>query len=170
MKKLKLPFKAVKVKYVERRYKHLKPEKLTILLAIGKVKAVAKKYPKAVVVGADTLVVINNIVLGKPNSHKNTFKMLKMLNNQTCKIYTGLVVYNGQNRKMFSYVKTAKVVFKNNPDSVLLKYAQTKEPMDKAGAFAIQDQGRKLIKKIIGDRDSVIGLPVRELKLILKQI
>jgi septum formation protein len=170
LKEAGLKFKAIDTGYVEKTYKHMSPEKLVEFLALGKAKAGAKKYPKAIIVAADTIVVYKGKVFGKPHTPKKAKEMLRELSGSAHNIFTGLAVLDAKSKKVFSHIEKVKVYFKNLSGKTIDWYVATGEPLDKAGAYAVHQLGGKLVKKKVGDRTAAIGLPVRKLKKILKSL
>lgn len=142
------------------------PEEIVMDLAERKSKFVATKYPHAFVIGADTIVVCDGDILGKPKTQTDAFCMLKKLSGQTHSVFTGVSIYSPTGHVTF-FEKT-DVVFWELTDAEINGYIDTNEPLDKAGAYGIQGLGRLLVKKVNGDYFSVVGLPlsrtVRELK------
>ena len=120
-----------------------------------------KDHKDALVIGADTIVKINNQVLGKPRSYEQAKKMLEILSNNTHEVVTGVTILNGDKKETFSNV--AKVTFYPLTEQEIDEYIKTNEPMDKAGAYAIQGLGAKFIKSIEGDFYTIMGLPIAEL-------
>ena len=116
-----------------------------------------------VVIGADTVVSYKGKILGKPADHEEAAAMLRMLNGGTHQVYTGVTVIcvkNGyRTEKVFH--ECTDVVFREVPDEDIIEYASSEEPMDKAGAYAIQGSWGKNIREIHGDYDNVVGLPVK---------
>lgn len=141
---------------------------------------------KYLVIGADTVVAVDGMILGKPKSEEDAFDMLKLLQGRTHEVYTGVTFAWNDNKKIddkdfFNYkialtTKTfsecTKVTFCHMTDSEIRNYIATKEPMDKAGAYGIQGQCAMYISKIEGDYNNVVGLPIarvyHEMKDILK--
>lgn len=121
----------------------------------------------AVVVGADTIVVVNNEVLGKPKNEEDAKRMLKLLQGNMHHVITGVTILSNNESETFSNV--SEVYFIPLTDEEIEEYIKTKEPMDKAGAYAIQGIGAKFIKKINGDFYSIMGLPLSELGLKIKK-
>ena len=139
-------------------------------IAFRKGEAVYKTYPNDLVVSADTIVVLNNKILGKPIDKDDAYKMLKKLSNKTHYVLTGYAIhYKG--RVKVDYVKT-KVVFLKLSDELILNYIKTGSPLDKAGAYGIQDSSEELpiIKNIIGSYDNVVGFPVKEIKEAIEEV
>lgn len=114
-----------------------------------------------IVIGADTVVAIDNTILGKPADESDARRMLKMLSGRTHSVFTGVTVLNGEDRDTFS-VET-RVTFHELSQDDIDRYISTGEPMDKAGAYGIQGCGALLVKCINGDYFNVVGLPISEL-------
>jgi septum formation protein len=127
-------------------------------LSSRKAKAVSKKYPGSYVIGADTVVVLDGTILGKPQDKAEAFSMLKALSGRTHAVYTGVSIIAPGKETNFN-VKT-DVVFWELTDDEINAYINTGEPFDKAGAYGIQGQGSVFVKEIKGDYFSVVGLPV----------
>jgi len=138
----------------------LKPEINAMSIAFQKAFSVGKKYENKTIIAADTIVTIDNKILGKPKNEIEAIEMLKLLNNKRHFVYTGLALINlNQGIKIVDYEKT-EVVFKNNSIKTLEAYIKTKEPFGKAGAYAIQGKGGLLVDYFIGSFFNVIGLPI----------
>jgi septum formation protein len=147
----------------------LTPDEIVMELASRKAKAVGASKgqgPQSFIIGADTVVVLDGRVLGKPKDSTEAFDMLKALSGNTHSVYTGVAIIAPEKEEKF-YVKT-DVVFWELSDEEIRAYIDTGEPFDKAGAYGIQGFGCMLVKEIKGDYFSVVGLPVsrtvRELK------
>ncbi len=136
-------------------------------LALKKSRYVAEKHPvDDVVIGCDTGVFINDIMLGKPKDKEQAKEMLKILSGRTHKVITGCsIFYKGHN---ISFSEVTEVEFYHLTESDIDEYIATGEPMDKSGAYGIQGKGALLVKKIKGDYYNVVGLPVGALKQKLK--
>ena len=122
---------------------------------------VFKDNKDALVIGSDTIVKINNEVLGKPKTYEDAKKMLKALSNNTHEVVTGVTILKDDKVETFSSI--AKVTFYPLTEQEIDEYIKTNEPMDKAGAYAIQGIGAKFIKTIDGDYYTIMGLPIGEL-------
>lgn len=132
------------------------------ILAKRKGQPIAKQYPDAVVISADTIVVIDGIILGKPKSEVDAERMLKMLSGKTHQVITGVCIMHNKTEHIFA--DTTDVTFKNLSDLEIQKYIATGEPMDKAGSYGLQGDGSKFVDNINGDQFNVIGLPVSDVK------
>ena len=139
-------------------------------LAAAKAVDVALKCPKSWVIGADTIVSIDQSILGKPGSVDDAQNMLRHLSGRTHQVYTGYcVLCRSQDRQFLDVVKT-DVQFKNLTTDEINWYIHTREPFDKAGAYAIQGLGTFLVKRINGSYTNVVGLPVCEvIELLIRE-
>lgn len=126
------------------------------------------KGDKLPVIAADTLVVIDNIVLGKPHNQSDAQVMLKRLSGRSHQVMTGVAVYY-QGKKL-GKVCVTDVVFRQLSEQEISSYVSTGEPLDKAGAYGIQGRGALLVEKIDGCYNNVVGLPLSMLYLMLKEI
>lgn len=132
-------------------------------LSNAKAQDVAARFPDCWVIGADTIVFIDNMVLGKPENIRAARNMLQRLNGQTHQVYTGYTLHcTAAGRQITAAVRT-DVAFKQLSDAEIEWYIQTEEPFDKAGAYAIQGLGSFLVRSICGSYTNVVGLPVCEL-------
>jgi septum formation protein len=138
------------------------PENLVKTLAEAKAKNVAEAYPESWVIGADTIVLINGEILGKPESKEAARQMIQRLNGQTHEVYTGYAICCEALKTCLSGVEKTEVHFKNLSELEIEWYIQTEEPFDKAGAYAIQGLGSFLVRRICGSYTNVVGLPVCE--------
>ncbi len=139
-----------------------KPENYVKVLAEAKASDVSKSYPESWVIGADTIVVIDGIILGKPDSKEQARTMLKRLSGKTHHVYTGYCICCRAKERSFSDTVKTDVLFKNLADNEIEWYINTSEPFDKAGAYAIQGLGTFIVKSIKGSYTNVVGLPVCE--------
>ena len=136
-------------------------------LAEAKANDIFRLYPENVIIGADTIVVIDGTILGKPRSKDQARDMLKKLSGQTHQVFTGFCVKYPGDDNGYSDTVTTDVIFKNLTEKEIEWYIHTQEPFDKAGAYAIQGLGTFLVKKINGSYTNVVGLPVCEIIEIL---
>lgn len=137
---------------------------------LAKIKAVdiAAKHKDVVVIGADTCVIAEDEILGKPKDRADAFRMIKLLSGKTHSVITGCaVVYKGITN---SFSVETKVEFYNLSDTEIEEYVNSSEPYDKAGAYAIQGKASLFVKKIVGSYFNVVGLPIAELNIKLKEI
>lgn len=135
-------------------------------LACKKALAVAKEYENDLVIGCDTSVIIDDIILGKPKDDSDAYNMLKLLSGRNHKVITGCcLVCNG---KTLSFSCVSKVKFYDLSDTEIKEYVKTGECNDKAGAYGIQGKGSLLVEKIDGDYFNIVGLPVSMLNRYIK--
>jgi septum formation protein len=138
------------------------PEKLVKTLAEAKARDVAGVYPESWVIGADTIVLIHDEILGKPDSPETARRMIQQLSGQTHQVFTGYAIYCEANKTCISGVEKTDVHFRRLSPQEIEWYIQTDEPYDKAGGYAIQGLGSFLVKRICGSYSNVVGLPVCE--------
>ncbi len=141
------------------------PEEIPAILAEQKALAVAKDHPEDIVIGSDTIVVLDGVVFGKPKSEAQAHEMLRTLSGRKHTVYTGVAV--AEKGEVRSFVQQTKVEFYEFSDEFIDKYIATGDPMDKAGAYGIQGKGAVLVKGIEGDYFNVMGLPIAELARFL---
>lgn len=111
---------------------------------------------RTLAIGSDTIVVIDDAVLGKPRDHADAARMLRTLSGRTHTVYTGVAVQRGE--RIASAVEHVAVTFRPIGDEVIASYIETGEPMDKAGAYGIQGFGATIVERIDGDYFAVMGL------------
>jgi septum formation protein len=146
------------------------PETYVRILSEAKADDISKKYPEKWVIGADTIVLKNNDILGKPRSRDEARTMLKQLSGQVHQVLTGYAVCCKAKNKMFSETIKTDVQFKNLTHDEIEWYVHTTEPFDKAGSYAIQGLGTFLVKSINGSYTNVVGLPVCEvIEFLIKE-
>ena len=129
-------------------------------IAEKKAKAVAEDFPNEYVVGAYTAVVVDGKILGKPHNRLEAFNMLKSLSGKSHEVITAFSFVNLTEKILYSDCEVTKVYFKTLTDDEINWYIDTKEPMDKAGAYGIQGKGAFFVEKIEGDFFSVMGFPL----------
>lgn len=139
-------------------------------LAIQKACAVAELYPQETVIGADTIVVLDGKILGKPKNEEDAFNTLKALSGRKHQVMTGIGIINKEKELLTSFVNITEVEFYYVTDEWILNYIKSGEPMDKAGSYGIQGKGFELVKSISGDYYSVMGLPIASLKRTLTHL
>lgn len=165
---LGIPFQ-IKVSDVEETYQDgLQPHEIVMELARIKANAIAETNKKSVVIGADTIVVSDGKVLGKPADKEEAISMLTQLSGKVHQVFTGVALLKDGNTHLF-YEKT-DVEFWPLEEKEVEQYVLTGEPFDKAGSYGIQGYGSLLVKRIEGDYFTVVGLPVSRLNRELKKI
>lgn len=145
--------------------------KLAKDLAAKKAQAVASGYSRGeLIIAADTLVVAQGKILPKPQNGSHAATILRQLSGRWHHVITGVALMLAGKGKLETFAETSKVHFRSLSDEEISQYLKTGEPMDKAGAYAIQGQGRILVDKITGCFYNIMGLPVTKLYLRLKDL
>ncbi len=161
---LGIKFGCVPHKYKEPRIKkHCFPKKFVEKVAVSKAKSLKKEYNDCVIISADTIVVLNNEIIGKPKDYKEAEEILRKLSDTKHKVYTGICLYYPKKNIILSGVEESTVYTYKLEEKKIKELA--KKHLDKAGAYAVQQKDDKFVKKIVGDYYNVVGFPV---KLFLK--
>ncbi len=137
----------------------LSPADNAIAIATAKARQVAERYPARFVLGADTVVVLGNEILGKPRDHDDALRILSLLAGKTHQVITGIALVSPEGATHAEAV-TSQVTLKPLDRETIEQYISTGEPMDKAGAYAIQGAGNALIAGYEGSYSNIVGLPV----------
>jgi septum formation protein len=125
---------------------------------------VAKKFPDALVLGADTLVYLETELFGKPGSVEEAQHMLEQLQGRTHHVVTGICLLHLRNRRQRVFVEITAVTLRPLDTAAIRRYLAKINPLDKAGAYAIQEQGDLIVEKVSGSYTNVVGLPVEKLR------
>lgn len=167
---LDIPFKVLVSDVDETLPDGLPPYFIAESLSLKKAAAVAANVTgHSLVIGADTIVVLDGKILGKPSDEDDAFSMLKELSGKWHSVISGVTVLDNKSAKSESFYVETKVKFSHLSDDEIREYIKTKEPNDKAGSYGIQGKGAKFIEKIEGDYFNVVGLPVQKLYSVLKK-
>ena len=171
LKQIGLKFKSFQVDLHEEIFDGEHPVQTVKRLSLHKMKEAAKKVNNAIIITADTIVVLDHEIIGKPKDEKDAFKILSKLSGRTHEVYTGFAILNQKTKKQIvSYEKT-KVTFRILSKNEIVDYIKTGSPMDKAGAYGIQDDfGAVFVEKINGCYYNVVGLPIQKLYKVLLKI
>ena len=144
------------------------PCQMVMRLAFEKGIDIASKHKSDLVISADTIVVLDNNILGKPKDEEEARQMISNLSGRTHQVITGISLINlGKNKKIIDYV-ISNVKFKKLSKDDIVDYIKTKESLDKAGAYGIQGYGALLVEEIQGDYFNIVGLPISKLSDLLK--
>lgn len=162
LEKAGLQFSVIPSNFEEKSVIATSPRSYVETLARSKALDISAKYPDSWVIGADTIVLIDGNILGKPVSSTDARAMLESLNNRTHQVLTGFCICHGNSNRIFSDIVATDVLFKKLSAREIEWYIETGEPFDKAGAYAIQGLGMLLVKSINGSYTNVVGLPVCE--------
>ncbi len=146
------------------------PQDYVISLSKKKASVIALKEVNAIVIGADTIVVINNKSLGKPSTHREAVTMLTALSGRTHSVYTGFTLVDMPSHKSVSAFEVTKVTFRTLDKDEIRAYVDSGSPMDKAGAYGIQDDyGAVFVEKVDGCFYNVVGFPLAKFYITLKE-
>ena len=145
-----------------------RPEDLVLRLALAKAINVAQGFPQRAVVAADTVVVVDDVILGKPENDEAAAAMLRRLSGRSHKVLTGLCVCHGS--RVRQVLERSTVTFATLRDDEILSYVASGEPRDKAGAYAIQGLASRFVVAVDGSYSNVVGLPVATLYGLLREL
>jgi septum formation protein len=150
------------------------PSEHVLRLARAKARAVLERLDRdagpCVVLAADTAVVLDGDPMGKPTSHEEACKMLRRLSDRTHEVLTGVHIARTDDPRSAGCLEATCVRFRAYPDSLIRWYVDTGEPLDKAGAYAIQGRGALLARRVEGSWTNVVGLPVERLPGLLREV
>jgi len=163
LQQMGIDFDIIASNYEEDMTLDLSPEELARTLAYGKALDVANKIKDGIVIGVDTFLVYNKKKLGKPHTPEKAEKMLKMFSGKTIKVYSGVALINAKTKKEIKDYEVSEFTFRKISDKEIKSYIKTKEPLDKAGAIAIQGLGSIFIKKVNGCYANIVGFPIHNI-------
>lgn len=146
------------------------PDRIVMQLSADKAHDVARRLgsDKALIIGADTIVVCDGKILGKPADASDAARMLGMINGRVHSVFTGVTVIYGDKSVSFAEETKVNVIAMSNDE--IAEYISTKDPMDKAGAYGIQGYFARYVSGIEGDYNNVVGLPVSRLMSTIKEM
>ena len=160
LKLIGLDFEVIDSKVNERDEEYTIPEVRVLELAQKKAQKVAENITDGIIIGADTIVVLDNEILGKPDSATAAQKMLRQLSGQTHRVYTGFALIERPAGTILSDYEQTQVTFREIADDEIAHYVATESPLDKAGAYGIQDQSAVFVSRIDGCFYNVMGFPL----------
>jgi septum formation protein len=164
LREIGMDFRVVPSDAAELHHDQLTAREVSRINAYRKARAVAKKFPDALVLGADTLVYVDNNLLGKPASLEDAYAMLEQLQGRTHEVITAMCLMNLRNHRQKIFAETTFVTFRPLDASKIRRYLNHVNPLDKAGAYAIQENGDQIVEKISGSYANVVGLPMEMLR------
>jgi septum formation protein len=167
LRQLPVEFRVVPGDATEVIHEHLSPLEICQLNAHRKARAVAKKIPDDLVLGADTLVFLDNEILGKPRDLGEAHRMLARLRGRTHQVVTGVSLIHLRAHRERVFAVSTDVLFRSFSDATITEYLSKVNPLDKAGAYAIQQHGEWIISEISGSYSNVVGLPLEQLEMEL---
>jgi septum formation protein len=164
-----LSFRVDASDYHEEAESGLSPRALARRLSRRKAEAVAARYRHALIIAADTFIVFKGRIFGKPETAAEAGRMLRTLQGKQHSVITGFTIIDAGTGKEMSRSVETKVYFRKMSAGEIRRYVRSGEPLDKAGAYAIQGLGAAFIRKIEGDYHNVVGLPMGALRMALKK-
>ena len=168
---LNINFEVINIHINENSRSGESPVNLVKRLSKKKLDKAREKISGGIIITADTIVVIEKKILGKPKDKADAENILKQLSGKTHTVYTGFSIFNSSNNKLITNYEKTLVTFRELEQNEIDDYIASGTPMDKAGAYGIQDDfGAVFIKKICGDYYNVVGLPLFKLYESLKKI
>lgn len=170
MEQMGLEFAAVPADIDESPRSEEHPDALVRRLAATKAIAVGSRYPEELVVGCDTVVALGRKIFGKPRDAEHARAVLQMLSHKRHEIYTGVAVWRHREGRGLAAVDVAHVTFRSLSSDDIHAYILTGEPMDKAGAYAIQGGAGAWVESYEGNLETVIGLPREVLRRLLARM
>ena len=169
--RLKCKFKVIPANIDESKIStKMNPQSYCISLAKNKAKQISTMHPSALIIGADTIVVIKNKILNKPKNKLQAKKMLKTLSGKTHEVHTGVHLELKEKKLHYSFSETSKVKFNEISEFEINYYIENHKPFDKAGSYGIQDWSAIFVEGIIGCYDNIVGLPISRLYKELKKL
>jgi septum formation protein len=169
LEQIGLPFSVDDSVLEDTGYNGQEPDELVKEVSLNKAESVAEKYSDALIIAADTIGVIGGRIIGKPHSEQEAKEILSLLSGRAHTVITGFTVLDTANGKSVSKSVSTGVYFKTMTKQEIEAYVNTGEPLDKAGAYAIQGKGAVFVEKIDGDYFNVVGLPLGALVEVLKE-
>ena len=169
LEKIGLIFEVEPSNYEEDMLMRLEPHGFAQKLSLEKARVVAGKHKNSIVIAADTFIVFGGQILGKPHTEKDAREMLEAISGKYHSVITGFsIIDTGKNKTLSKSIET-KVYIRKLTLAEIDSYVKSKEPLDKAGAYAIQGLGSVFVEKIDGDYYNVVGLPLSALTEALKE-
>jgi septum formation protein len=169
LEQLGLQFEVAPSNYDEEITSASEPHETARKLSLGKARSAARKHRNAIIIAADTFVVFGDRILGKPRTDSEAREMLRALNGQAHSVITGFTVIDTETGKVLSRSVETRVHMRRMTLKEIDSYIRTKEPLDKAGGYAIQGLGAVLVERIEGDYSNVVGLPLSALAESLRE-
>ncbi len=167
LQRLQIPFEVIDPHF-EETPTDFSPGAEALYFAEQKARSVANDCPNSLILASDTLVALGEKKLGKPADANDAIRMLQELSGKTHQIYTAIALLNSNDQSIKTHLETASVTFRTLLTQEIADYVATGEPLDKAGAYAIQGGAKNFATKVDGDLNAVIGLPLEALKELLQ--
>lgn len=164
LRQLVFDFRVIAPDVEELHYEQLTARELSLLNACRKARAVAKRYPDMLVLGADTLVYLDTTLFGKPRDLAHARRMLEQLQGRTHQVVTGVCLLHQRSHRQRLFAETTAVTFRPLAGEAIEAYLRAVNPLDKAGAYAVQEHGDLIVEGIAGSYTNVVGLPLERLR------
>lgn len=170
LREMRLPFRVVRPDGVEEVSAGAAPEVLAMQNAQLKARAVAGRHPDSIVIGADTIVVLNGKIFGKPSNHDEAMKMLEQLVGRQHQVMTAVCLIHRSLDMEITFADTTRVWMRALTREQIGEYFSKINPLDKAGAYAAQEHGNTIIERVEGSYSNVVGLPAERLRATLEKL
>ncbi|WP_040550864.1 Maf family protein [Pedosphaera parvula] len=164
LRQLDVEFEVIPSDAIELHNEQLTAGELCRVNAYRKARPISKRFPDAIVMGADTLVYLGNQLFGKPKNRDEAHGMLQALQGETHLVVTGVCLMHLRSHRHRVFAETTQVTFRSLNDAQIAEYLNAINPLDKAGAYAIQEHGEKIVEQISGSFTNVVGLPLEHLR------
>ncbi len=158
---LGLPFEVIPPSFDELALPNRPVEDEVLAFALGKAESVARDNPESIVIGSDTMILLNTKKIGKPGGIADAKQILSALSGKTHRILTSVAIFDGLGGSGLRIVNDVSVLMRDYSDKEIEHYLSCSESLDKAGAYSIQGEGRALIESIHGDYLTAVGLPLK---------
>jgi septum formation protein len=166
LRTLRIPFKVAPSRISEES-ERTAPRSIVLDLALRKARAVAARHQRALVLGADTIVVCQGEILNKPRNPSDARRILRLLNGRWHRVYTGVALVDCESGRSWREAALTRVKARKLPPEELERFVG--RHMDKAGAYAVQDGDDPFIERLVGPRDNVVGLPLANVRSLLRR-
>ncbi len=163
LRQLGVEFRVVPADVAEIQHDQMTGRELSQVNAYRKARAVAKRFPDALVLAADTLVCLETVLFGKPPTLADAYRMLEQLQGRTHEVVTGICLLHLRSHRQAVFAESTAVTFHPLEADKIQQYLSRVNPLDKAGAYAIQEAGDLIVEKIAGSYSNVVGLPMERL-------
>lgn len=166
-----LKFEVFPAEINEDDYSSIIPSEIVLELSLKKAEKVAENFPDSIIIGSDTIVWLDGELLSKPSDKKNAYDILSKLSGNTHTVFTGITVLDTTSNNILQDFAETQVTFREISDEEKISYIETGSPMDKAGAYGIQDDfGAVFVTHISGCYYNIVGLPVSKLYSLLQKL
>jgi septum formation protein len=169
LRQLGVEFKVVASNASEIEHEQLTAREVAQINAYRKARVVSKKFPDTLVLGADTVVHIESVLFGKPKTLEAAYEMLERLQGRTHEVVTAVCLLNLRHHQQRIFTDSTYVTFHKLDAVKIRRYLTQVNPLDKAGAYAIQEEGDQLVERVAGSYTNVVGLPIEKLRLELAE-